>query len=103
VDGYKSTVPVEAALWKEDGEGGLGACKVHPKAAFEIVDRGQIRVRAITMPTLLRGVEIHFIDLLEVDIEGAEKEVFESCDWIERDRILRFLATKFTRFSALIR
>jgi FkbM family methyltransferase len=85
---YKSIVPVEAALWKEDGEVGLGACEVHPKGAFQIMERGQIRVRAITMSTLMREMGIHFIDLLKVDIEGAEKEVFEACDWIESVRTI---------------
>ena len=27
--------------------------------------------------------ELESIDILKVDIEGAEKEVFETCDWID--------------------
>jgi FkbM family methyltransferase len=80
---YKNIVPVEAALWTEDGEVCLGPSDVHPKGAFQIVEHGPIRVRAVTLRTLMRELEIHFIDLLKLDIEGAEKEVFEACDWIE--------------------
>jgi FkbM family methyltransferase len=80
---YKNIIPVEAALWKEDGEVGLEASNVHPKGAFQIAESGKTRVRAITVPTLMKEMNIGFIDLLKVDIEGAEKEVFEACDWIE--------------------
>jgi Methyltransferase FkbM domain len=31
---------------------------------------------------------IDSVDLLKVDIEGAEKEVFESCPWISKVRVL---------------
>jgi len=85
---YKGIIPVEAALWKEDGEVGLGASQVHPKGGFQIIERGQTRVRAVTMRTLMRELGIHFIDLLKLDIEGAEKEVFEACDWIESVRTI---------------
>ena len=85
---YKSIVPVQAALWKQDGEVCLGASDVHPKGAFEVRERGQSPVRAITVRTLMREQGIHFIDLLKLDIEGAEKEVFEACDWIESVRII---------------
>jgi FkbM family methyltransferase len=80
---YKNIVPIRAALWKEDGEVGLGASKVHAKGAFEIAEPGQLRVRAITVRTLMREVGVCSIDLLKMDIEGAEREVFEACDWIE--------------------
>jgi len=85
---YKKIVPVKAALWKEDGEVCLGASDVHPKGAFQIVEHGQIQVRAVTVRTLMRELRIPSIDLLKLDIEGAEKEVFESCDWIESVRTI---------------
>jgi FkbM family methyltransferase len=80
---YKNIVPVKAALWEDDGEVWLGPSNVHPKGSFEIVDRGQVQVRAITIRSLMRELRIPSIDLLKLDIEGAEKEVFETCDWIE--------------------
>ena len=41
-------------------------------------------VRAITIRSLMRDFGIDRIDLLKIDIEGSEKEVFEACDWQER-------------------
>ena len=36
----------------------------------------------------MQRLTIPFIDLLKVDIEGAEKEVFGTCDWIGSVRCL---------------
>jgi len=83
---YKNIIPVEAALWKEDCQVLLGPSDVHPKGAFQIQECGSTRVRAVTLPTLMREHAIRVIDLLKLDIEGAEKEVFESCDWIDSVR-----------------
>jgi FkbM family methyltransferase len=85
---YQNIVPVNAAIWKDDGEVCLGPCEVHPKGAFQIVERGQVLVRAMTMRTLMREMGIQVIDFLKVDIEGAEKETFEACDWIESVRTI---------------
>jgi len=88
VSSYGSIVPIQAALWKEDGEVGLGPSDAHPRGAFQVSDKGQLRVRAMTVPTLMRETGISSIDLLKLDIEGAEKEVFEAGDWIESVRVI---------------
>ncbi|HWY53268.1 MAG TPA: FkbM family methyltransferase [Terriglobales bacterium] len=85
---YKTITPIQAALWRQDGEVTLGPSNAHPKGAFQIVENGQQRVRAITMDTLMRETGIESIDLLKVDIEGAEVEVFESCPWISNARVI---------------
>jgi FkbM family methyltransferase len=85
---YKTITPIQAALWRNDGEVTLGASNAHPKGAFQIVENGGHRVRAITMDTVMRETGIHSIDLLKVDIEGAEVEVFESCPWMGNVRVL---------------
>lgn len=85
---YKNIVPVQAALWKEDGEVTLGRSDAHPKGAFQVVESGEQRVRAMTMDTLMRETHIQSIDLLKVDIEGAEKDVFTACDWIKKVRVI---------------
>jgi FkbM family methyltransferase len=79
---YKKITAIQAALWREDGEVTIGASNAHPKGAFQIVENGGLRVRAITLETVMGETGIHSIDLLKVDIEGAEKELFESCSWI---------------------
>lgn len=85
---YKMITPIQAALWREDGEVTLGPSTAHPKGAFQIVDNGRQRVRAITMDTVMREAGIDSIDLLKMDIEGAEVEVFESCPWIKKVQVL---------------
>lgn len=85
---YKNIFCVEAALWKNDGEVALGASEAHVKGAFQIVENGRTRVRAITMHTLMREAGITEIDILKVDIEGAEQDVFDSCDWVDNVRFL---------------
>jgi FkbM family methyltransferase len=85
---YKTISPLQAALWREDGEVTIGPSNAHPKGAFQIVENGAQRVRAITMDTVIRETRIHSIDLLKVDIEGAEIEMFESCPWIRNVRVI---------------
>jgi FkbM family methyltransferase len=85
---YKTITPIQAALWQEDGEVTLGPSNAHPKGAFQIVENGRQRVRAIKMDTLMRETGIASIDLLKVDIEGAEIEVFQSCSWIKSVRVI---------------
>jgi FkbM family methyltransferase len=84
---YKNITPIHAALWREDGQVTLGPSKAHPKGAFRIDDNGQQSARAITMDTVMRETGIVSIDLLKVDIEGAEIEVFECCPWIRKVQI----------------
>lgn len=85
---YKNIQPICAALWKEAGEISLGSSTVHPKGAFQITKYGPTRVRAVSIDTLMREADIQSIDLLKIDIEGSEKEVFDSCNWISRVRII---------------
>jgi FkbM family methyltransferase len=85
---YKAITPIQAALWREDGEVTLGPSNAHPKGAFQIAENGRHRVRAITMDTLMRETGIASIDFLKMDIEGAEVEVFESCPWIGKVRVI---------------
>jgi FkbM family methyltransferase len=85
---YKNIVPICAALWREDGEVTLGSSNVHPKGAFQIVENGEIPARAMTMDTLMRETGVQSIDFLKVDIEGSEKEVFASCEWLGSVRVV---------------
>jgi FkbM family methyltransferase len=85
---YKMITPIQAALWREDGEVALGASNAHPKGAFQIVENSPQRVRAITMETAMRETGLDSIDLLKVDVEGAEIELFESCPWISNVQVV---------------
>jgi FkbM family methyltransferase len=80
---YPNSVVVESALWKANEpisvvDPGLG------EWGFRTVS-GLSNVRAITVDRLMHQCRVDYIDLLKVDIEGAEVELFAdpSC-WIGR-------------------
>ena len=90
---YPAIVPVHAALWKSDGE--ISISEPDPSTGASgnwgfVVHEGEgdVNVRAMTMRTLMREMGLHFVDLLKIDIEGGEKEVFEAYDWIDDVRCL---------------
>lgn len=85
---YPAITPVHAALWNRDGE----ICVSEPDPATGAFGKwgfvthegcSGVKVRAITMQTLMKEMQMHSVDLLKIDIEGAEKEVFEACDWLD--------------------
>jgi FkbM family methyltransferase len=80
---YPSILPVHAALWNKPGHVFLGKSAAHPKGAYQIVESGGIEVPAITMEMLMRETGITSIGLLKMDIEGAEKQVFQQCEWLK--------------------
>jgi FkbM family methyltransferase len=80
---YPNSVIVEAALWNHNEpvsvvDPGVG------EWGFRTIP-GSSNMRGITLDTLMDQCGIDYIDLLKVDIEGAEKEVFENpSQWIDR-------------------
>lgn len=86
--GYKMITPIRAALWHEDGEVTIGPSNAHVKGAFQIVREGSEKVRSVTMDKLMRETAIESIDLLKVDIEGAERHVFTNCMWMSKVQVL---------------
>jgi FkbM family methyltransferase len=83
---------VRAALWNRDGEISLGhpapAVSAEQKWAFVTHEGPGERVRAVTLRSLMREMDIGVVDVLKMDIEGAEKDVFEACDWMDAVRCL---------------
>ena len=85
---YKNVVCIRAALWRDDGEVMLSPSNVHPKGAFAIAERDGIKVPAMTMSTLMKEAQLTSIDLLKMDIEGAEKDVFRNSPWVSSVQVL---------------
>lgn len=89
---YPAIMPIHAALWNRDGE--ISVCEADPATgvsgnwAFVTREGPGVKIRAITMPTLMKELQIQAVDLVKIDIEGAEKEVFEAGDWIKSVRCL---------------
>jgi FkbM family methyltransferase len=88
---YSNITPVHAALWSENEvvkviDPGVG------QWGFQTYARGAVssarhcaEVPGMTVDKLMSDLNLDHIDLLKVDIEGAEKEVFEnSSSWIDK-------------------
>jgi FkbM family methyltransferase len=83
VESYPMITPVNAALWNQDG---VVSLQDAPASAWGVrvsaVATGDL-VRSITLPTLLKEFQIERVDLFKIDIEGAERELFEDAsEWI---------------------
>jgi len=86
---YRNVRTVNAALWSEN----CGLEIFDPQqghTAFQMKDRStspgaqRTRVPGITLDKLLGDFGISHVDLLKIDIEGAEREVFaRSGPWIQ--------------------
>ncbi|NWH04425.1 FkbM family methyltransferase [Desulfobacter latus] len=80
---YPNIIPLHCALWHRNA-----ALKIaNPKASkfsFEVRETDGIQsVQAVTIEDLIRDYDLKFIDILKVDIEGAEKQVFSNTrPWI---------------------
>jgi FkbM family methyltransferase len=82
---YPNIVTMNAALWNCDGQISLHHPGVSMAAAVQVTEKGQgyATVPAVTLETIMAQYGLEQVDLLKVDIEGAEKEVFDSCSaWI---------------------
>ncbi|GAA0880877.1 hypothetical protein GCM10009119_38470 [Algoriphagus jejuensis] len=79
-ENWKDIVCVDQALWFEDSE----LFFKNPKGlswSFEITSKpnsSSPKVRAISIPSLMHDHKIEKIDLLKIDIEGAEYELFNN-------------------------
>ncbi len=94
LEDYSSQVTLlNAAIWPSDGEvslvehdesnEGLGAWGYRTETLTEGADGS---VSAISIPTLMKQSSINYIDILKVDIEGAEYELFEKGyeSWLDK-------------------
>jgi FkbM family methyltransferase len=88
---YGNVTPVHAALWDEEStvrvvESPYGSWGFRTSADVEAQpDASDTTVRATTVPALMRDHGLESVDLLKVDIEGAEKRLFDdSAGWIDR-------------------
>ena len=89
----KSVSFLQAAIWPTDGEvslveedddhTSLGAWGYRTEASN---GNSGLSVKAVTIPTIMKQYGMDFVDILKVDIEGAEYELFEKNyeDWIDK-------------------
>ena len=83
---YENVVPIHAALWSTCGNIAItglefGHCGFRVSDNFKSAGE---TVAAITIQSVIEQYGIEFVDILKLDIEGAEKEVLEGSDaWID--------------------
>lgn len=91
---YPSITAVHAALWNHDGEISVSSPDLKNETsgnwAFVTHEHHQkgVRVRAVSMASLLEEFGVRTVDLVKMDIEGAEIEVFQAANWVHRIRAL---------------
>lgn len=97
-EAYPNIVPVCAALWGENSmieifDPGLGEWGFQTKQCDQIVLNGSASlIQGITIGRIIEEYGLEKIDLLKIDIEGAEKEVFKTSEeWIDK---IDFLAVE---------
>jgi FkbM family methyltransferase len=87
---YRNVEIINAALWGEnceldifDPQEGHSAFRTKSESPTGIA--GPKKVRGVTVDRLMQELGIEFVDLLKIDIEGAELEVFaDPVRWIDR-------------------
>ena len=87
---YPNILPIHAALWHTDGQ-----VEVFPpwprwkgwgKWGFRV--REGKGCRALSLPTLMRETGVETVDILKIDVEGAEREIFSTCNWMDKVKLL---------------
>ena len=78
---YLNVVTIQAALWNRNCDLALASSSRFDKSAFRVSDTGT-KVNGMTIRSLMQATGIHAIDLLKMDIEGAEAELFDNPDWL---------------------
>ena len=89
---YPNIIPVQAALWGKNGIinlidlgfGEWGFMTEENESPKSIAGNNCHSVPAITIEKIMKDNALERIDILKIDIEGAEKEVFrDTSPWIE--------------------
>ena len=95
VQGLRNVEPLHAAIWSHDTELEIDSTENGVRRddwAFRSreVGQGGDRVRALSIATLLANYQIETVDILKVDIEGAEVELFAAnpANWLPRVKYL---------------
>lgn len=91
LEGHGRCHVIQAAVWPVDGTVELERDGLR-HSAFRVKEAADHEgtVEAITIPHIMRKFNLERIGLLKIDIEGAEREIFDAKDlaWLDRvDRI----------------
>lgn len=97
VQPYPNIFPIHGALWGSRSHVSVGVPLPGAFGNWAFTVSGEFGdISAVTIPSLMQNFSIEHIDLLKIDIEGSEKEVFEVCDW--QDRVASIVIELHDRF-----
>ncbi len=88
---YKNIKPVRAGVWnKNTNLRVVDKTKQHWEMQVEEVNDQKSDIEAVSIPYLLQKYSLKKIDILKIDIEGSEKELFETYtdEWLPYIKIL---------------
>jgi FkbM family methyltransferase len=81
---------VHGAIWRDDGEVSYSKQNEEwgyqvSRGAEEMAEGAEVRVRALSIDTLMRETGVTWVDYMKIDIEGAEDDVLEpDAAWLQR-------------------
>ena len=82
---YPQVIPLHAALWNEDTTLGLSNPGDRVDSYRYSSDAALESVQALSLPSVLERFGISHVDVLKIDIEGAEAQVFAGRpEWVGR-------------------
>ena len=85
---YPQVLPLRAALWSEDTSLGLSNPDDRVDSYQYRPDSTQQTVPAFQLPSLLARFHLSNVDVLKIDIEGGERDVFAlKPGWVDRVRM----------------
>lgn len=93
VAAYPNVIPLRAALWHRNTEidicnpdrGNWGFVTKEANTSLPIEKPTGQKVPAMTVDRIMEDHDIEHVDILKIDIEGAEREVFsDSSAWIDK-------------------
>src|SRR6266850_283034 len=91
VEPYRNVIPIHSALWNRNetiklvdpGIGYWGFMTEETNTSENTLGKFSHTVKATTLGNIIADYQLNKIDILKIDIEGAEKEVFEdTSSWI---------------------
>jgi len=91
---YPNVVAVQAAVWNKNGmvnivDPGLGNWGFQVGNGNEDGPRNIMQCPGVTIDRIMQDHGVDYIDILKMDIEGGEKEVFEdAAGWIDKVGLL---------------
>lgn len=85
---YKNIVCKQAALWDKNEK--LSITNPESLAAGFMVEQSEeSAIEGVTVNQILEELNWDALDIVKIDIEGAEKEVFSTnCDWLLKAKVL---------------